>query len=523
MESDIGYFIFFIVLAFSIFSFITRKNKIEKLNSLLLAIGITILIFDLFKPDFRLIKLESLILVFLLGHFLLSRFNFFKTHLFSFLSVSISSLIFLFIGEKTFEFMGAPISFLTWNIMILPLFGASIWYLAEISATISSQFVGFETKKSLKQVNHLFFFALAIIIASFVGTPFGVFLVGISYLSSSFYRNDNSSNIAFAFLLLSMTSFFLQKFALETLDLIVIKNITGLCLGIAGVWYLQILSKSKSNALPLSLIGFVFHMFFVFLLLIIYNQKSALGGMDAFISLLIGTSIGLASFNNFSLTHLLFSSLLLLGLSIGPYTINTEAVNQENNLYKGLDTRSKDKKEKKSVFDIKGFALNDIIGEYKIDDANSLLSFKLGQKGDVTEGAINSFFGRISIIEGIIDSKFTVVLPVDNLTTYNELRDESLMDANYFNRAKYSKMKFTASNLIERSDYYELQGEFVLLGVKKPLLIQIKYIGQETINGKKRPIIVGKSSVDRTKYGMTSSALEGNIVDFEFRIELIKI
>jgi len=523
MTLKAGYILFIVSLCLSIISFITRKNKTEKLNSFFLAVGMTFLIFELFKSDARIIKLECLTLLFVFIHFSFSRLNLFKTHMFSFLCVSITSLIFLFIGGKPFAFMGSSISFHSWSMVFIPLLGVSIWYFSELTANIFSQFVGFETKKSLEQVTHLFFFALAVILASFMGTMFGVFLVGISYLSSSFYRNDNSSNIAFAFLLLPLISFFSHKFSITTLDFMVMKNVAGLCLGIAGVWFLQILSKSKSNALVFSLIGIVFYLFSAALLLFIGSQKNALGGLDAYVSLLIGTSIGLVSFYNFSLTHILFSSLFLLGLTIAPYTLNDKAVDQKKGLYKGVGSNAKERGTKKTIFEVKGLSLNEVIGNYKIDASSSLLSFQLGQKGDLTSGAINSFSGKIKITNNIVDSKFNISLPVDNLTTFNDLRDESLMNQEYFNRETFSKMKYVSSGLTKKADFYELTGEFLMLGVKKPLSVRIKYIGQEKVNGKNRPVIVGESSLDRTLFGMTPSAMEGDVVDFEFRIELIEI
>jgi hypothetical protein len=58
-----------------------------------------------------------------------------------------------------------------------------------------------------------------------------------------------------------------------------------------------------------------------------------------------------------------------------------------------------------------------------------------------------------------------------------------------------------------------------MLGVVKNIAVQVKYIGK-SINGK--PILVGKSSLDRTEFGMKPDPKEGNVVDFEFSVELLQ-
>jgi polyisoprenoid-binding protein YceI len=72
----------------------------------------------------------------------------------------------------------------------------------------------------------------------------------------------------------------------------------------------------------------------------------------------------------------------------------------------------------------------------------------------------------------------------------------------------------------ERNDYYVLSGNFEMLGNKKELEVEIKYIGKNE-NG--TPVLIGKSSLDRTLFGMQPDPKEGNVVDFQFKIELLKI
>ena len=93
---------------------------------------------------------------------------------------------------------------------------------------------------------------------------------------------------------------------MQSVDLLVAKNVEGLCLGIAGVWFLQILSKSKANAVIFSLIGFFLHLILSILLILAFTQKAGFGGVDAYMAFIIGTAIGFVSFYDFALTNNFF-------------------------------------------------------------------------------------------------------------------------------------------------------------------------------------------------------------------------
>ena len=228
---------------------------------------------------------------------------------------------------------------------------------------------------------------------------------------------------------------------------------------------------------------------------------------------LIGTSIGFVSFYDFTLTHVVFSSSLLIGMIFGPLIINEELAEQK----KILTQNSSPKSNKK------GLPLETIVGSYKIDPNYSRVIFKLGNKGDITEGCIKSLSGSISINSNITKSSLNVVIPVDSLTTFNSMRDESLMEQNYFFRSKFPKMRYLVRSIKKETDYYLLNGSFTMIGVSKPLNVQMKFIETKTINGVKRHVLIGKSKINRTKFGMTPDSKEGNLVDFEFRVEITEI
>ena len=74
--------------------------------------------------------------------------------------------------------------------------------------------------------------------------------------------------------------------------------------------------------------------------------------------------------------------------------------------------------------------------------------------------------------------------------------------------------------MVAEDDYYTISGDFEMLGIKQNVDVNVKYLGK---NEKGVPILIGKSSLDRTLFGMKPDPKEGNVVDFQFKIELLEI
>jgi polyisoprenoid-binding protein YceI len=213
------------------------------------------------------------------------------------------------------------------------------------------------------------------------------------------------------------------------------------------------------------------------------------------------------------------------GLLLAPLTVNEEAESFSKlsvNVKTNDGNLSEEKEEIFSPFEMNGIALDSIVGKYSINEKTAQITFKLGPKGGITKGAFKSFSGKVNIAQKVENSIFQVELPVVQLTTFNQYRDESLAEKGYFNTAEFPTMTFRSTKLKKEVSHYGLEGTFTMLGISKPLNVQLKYIGTSDSGGTKMPVLVGRSSIDRIQFGMKPDPKEGNIVDFEFKIELKK-
>jgi polyisoprenoid-binding protein YceI len=354
---------------------------------------------------------------------------------------------------------------------------------------------------------------------------FGLFLIGVGYVASSFYREEHTPNAGFSLILLALVPFIGTLVGIDVIDISLGKNLFGLMTGFAGVWFLYVLSQSKINPIAFSMFGFILQFIFSVVLLMLGSQKADLGGVEPFLSYLTGTALAFAVYHEFKLTQLVFPSLICVGIYFGP-KVNPSST--EKNIGNSQKTKvkgnnSSDVKTGDNSFSVKGLSIDELTGEYEILTASSIINFSLGPKGGITTGSIKGFSGTIKINENTGSSEFSVNLPVKNLTTNNDLRDKSLMEKSYFNVIKFPKMSYKSKKVMPVEDYYELGGELTMIGETKPLKVKVKYTGNIEKDGESRPVFIGQATIDRTQFGMSPDSKEGNVVTFDFSIELKKV
>lgn len=405
------------------------------------------------------------------------------------------------------------------SIMIV-FFGAFIIPVAHLKTKLIGKLFDIENTLQLENAVVLVLAAIGIFISNFFISTFGVYLLGVGFLSTTYYYKNSFQNTVIFILLFSSLNLFFKITGNDVLDLSLGKSAEGLLFGGA----LFLLLQSMGSARKYGTLAYILSLFLTVLLfsglLLVGTQKTDFGGVDSFLIALLALSFGFALDNQNRRGLLVVSLMMGLGLLLAPLTINSEEMElNKTNLSPASIENPIKSEEKTNLFESKGLLLDSIIGEYTINPETVQMNFELGPKGGRTKGAFKKISGSISLKKNLSSSTFEINLPVNELTTFNKYRDESLMDAGYFNLKKFNKMIFSASKMTKNADYYEVSGNFSMLGNVKNLMVQIKYIGK-TKEG--NPILVGKSSLDRTQFGMKPDPKEGNVVDFEFNLELLQ-
>ncbi|MBC9813884.1 YceI family protein [Crocinitomicaceae bacterium CZZ-1] len=420
----------------------------------------------------------------------------------------VSILILPFIGKNDLLFGDYALNLADAKVTGVIALGFLIGSIAYLLKLALKRFFPSDEQESIQLTAQIALSGLFIIPATFFASWYGLVFLTLGYFLYNAYSEKKNDLLLISLLTVAATSGITAKYGVEGIDLSVGKITAGLIVG-AGAYMLAVLATKTTH----KLMGYVFVLLSVVLLSLVTllnNVHPAYGGTES----LLAAFFGVAVINLFNGRHeaanILFPALVAIGLFL-PSDPFSETAGETTSVATEQQTTSEE-----PVAEPKGMDASKLSGNYTIVSETAVISFQLGQKGGITKGAIKEFEGTVDFGTSVNSAKFNVKLPTKKLTTFNTMRDESIMGGAYLNAAKFPVMSFSSSGMEPKEDGYLLKGNFTLLGKTNPEDVFIKYLGEK--DGKQQ--FIGKASIDRTKYGMPSSPQEGNVVDFTFTIEL---
>ncbi|MFJ8201225.1 YceI family protein [Streptomyces sp. NPDC096152] len=166
-----------------------------------------------------------------------------------------------------------------------------------------------------------------------------------------------------------------------------------------------------------------------------------------------------------------------------------------------------------------------LTGDYTIDPAHSTLGF-VARHAMVTnvKGKFNDFSGTLHL-DGSDPAKSTASLDVtmDSIDTGSADRDGHLKSSDFFKTGEFPAMTFRSTEAEALGgDDYRITGELTILGVTKPLTIDLEFNGAaKDPFGNERVGFEGKAEILRSEWGLTwNAALETGGVLVSDKIKL---
>ena len=193
--------------------------------------------------------------------------------------------------------------------------------------------------------------------------------------------------------------------------------------------------------------------------------------------------------------------------------------NPESKLNK--TTLSDNPKKKNSSFD-------SILGttwvNQKYDSSSSEVSFSIESSPKYTKGIFENFDIIFKVSQNDPSkSKLRVTIDVSSINTDNEMRDENLMDEDYFSLNNFPKISFQSNEIIKTDSTYLTRGVIDMMGLQNELNFDFIYKGKgENNRQQKVAIFEGEFTLDRVKLGMPTIKSIGDEVDVKFYCELIE-
>lgn len=517
----------FVILSFVLLGVaafvIQKKRRFEQVDilHLLLVSAIAVLL----KSDFEVEKSANLwtysLIALLAVNFLLSRWAKLRSPLFRLIPPLVSFAVLLgMFWQESFVYLGNNFNISDKATFMLPLLGIVIYEIAWVKLYVLKKFFGLND--SFINVLMPLLVGITVLIGAFNAEGYGVFLVGTGFLAASFFNPKGSKHILHSFMAISLIWMFASQNSIELVDLRFAKVIAGLFVGaFVGrfVLYMWSVEKRKNVALLLTYLLVIF--LFLGLLLAGVQINSSFGGVEAYLGGLMGFALVNSviylkqdeqELHQAPIMMSAFVPLILIGMIVPPMLVNEE----EREVQEALNEMTPKTEDGKEI-EVPYIPFDGLSGSYDIVKESALISFKLGPAGSVTNGAIKEFSGTFNFTEDIENSSFDITLPVLNLTTFMGMRDKSIMGDEYFNQEKFPVMRFKGSKMIptEKEHEFEMTGTFEMLGTKSEQKVLVHRIEEDGKN-----VLVGSGEIDRRKFGMADDPREGNIVSFEFKVEL---
>jgi len=490
---------------------IKNNSKALSLLTLLLIFSVGYFLLPQITPEFPKYALMGMIGIFLTMNFIVG--SFLENKWVRIFLPLLSVFILFFIGNKELQFNDYPLDFTKMKILALPILGYLVLALIDLKLFFIEKYFPEVKKAHTERTVAIILIGIFSVVATFLASWYGFFLMALGAFAYNCYSKNNRNYVVVALLLLSTISSFMVANNVESIDLSIGKIIAGLGIGV-GAASLGVFGLSMNNkvlGILISLLGGVL----MLAILMANNIHPAYGGIEAFLAAMIGFAFAILLYHNAYIGTALMPIMLIVGMYFANDPFANVVLSQMEN---GELTTPKNDTPISKMPAGEGQDWSTVKGSYIIDSEASVISFQLGPKGGVTKGEIKQLKGKVVVAENLETSSFSLELPVKGLTTFNSMRDESLMEDIYFNEPKFPIMSFTSTSMVAKENGYVLKGEFKMLGKTNPQEVEIKFLGEK--DGKL--LFVGASSVDRTKFGMPSSPQEGNIVDFTFQLLLIK-
>lgn len=420
------------------------------------------------------------------------------------------------IGAKA-TFQGFEVDW-TFEVAAFAIIGSLIPLLAKIKDYFAVRWFGADGSEFNSAVS-LVYLGIFVFAASFFVSTFGVVLLATGYFASNLALRSNSG-LQLSILLFAVAWILFSLNSLEGISDSLLKGNLwmGILAGLGSLWACKSIKNTfVSLFIPVLILGVLVSFGFI-------NEN--FGGTPTLLGAIIGSSLALALIEQAEPSKP-FRGMLLPLILIGftnpvDSLFQPEKLKVETLLDNGSEPANQTAK-KKDVMDIPAIALTDgDAGAWKSVAANSKLEFEVGPPASRTAGAIKEFTTEVQLDKAGVIKSLQVEMKSGSLTTFNDIRDESVLSDEFIKSEKHPKITYTSKKIEKVGEDYKITGDLEFVGAKVEVTVNLRFVSKVTKDGSEILVFVGKSAVDRTKHNMTSDAKIGDLVDVTFEVALAR-
>jgi polyisoprenoid-binding protein YceI len=163
-------------------------------------------------------------------------------------------------------------------------------------------------------------------------------------------------------------------------------------------------------------------------------------------------------------------------------------------------------------------------GTWTIDSAHTTLTFAVRHLMSRVRGTFTDVSGQIVTSADPVGSTAAAVIAVSSVRTGNQMRDDHLRSADFFDAEWHPVMTFTSKMLREVDDCWLLTGDLTIKDVTRPVHLEVDFLGTDPtgMQGETRIGFSARATISRRDFGITFGlATDGSKIVVADKVEII--
>ena len=163
-------------------------------------------------------------------------------------------------------------------------------------------------------------------------------------------------------------------------------------------------------------------------------------------------------------------------------------------------------------------------GTWTIDPAHTTVSFAVRHLMSRVHGTFSDVSGQIATTADPSGSAASAVIAVSSVSTGNEMRDNHLRSADFFDAERYPAMTFASRTLRPGDGCWVLSGELTIRDVTRPVDLEVEFLGTDPtgLQGEPRIGFSARAAISRRDFGITFGlAADGTKIIVADKVDIV--
>ena len=165
-----------------------------------------------------------------------------------------------------------------------------------------------------------------------------------------------------------------------------------------------------------------------------------------------------------------------------------------------------------------------VAGTWTIDSAHTVVSFSVRHLMSRVRGTFSEVSGQVVASAGLAGSTAAAVIAVASVSTGNQMRDNHLRSADFFDAERYPEMSFTSTGLRPADGSWVLSGELTITDVTRPVDLEVEFLGADPtgLQGEPRIGFSARTTISRRDFGIAFGlAADGTKIVIADKVDIV--